>query len=876
MNEKSCPICHTSIPEHAPGGLCPACVLRGADEPEPGPSHGPTLEEVAAAFPKLEILRLIGHGGMGYVYQARQPELDRMVALKILSPSLRSDPAFEERFAREARVLGKLKHPNIVTLYEHGESGGYFYLLMEFIDGVNLRQAMSAGRFSPEQALAIVPAICDALQSAHALGVWHRDIKPENILLDRDGRVKIADFGIARILGDPERNFTLTRTGGLLGSAAYMAPEQHEKPHDVDHRADIYSLGVVIYEMLTGELPLGRFPLPSQRAEVGKRIDEIVLRTLEKERELRQQSADEVRTEVEASGSPATSGSIGRRVNLTFSRTPWILLITGVVLLLVFSLTTDPFIVSHFWRKVTDPSFSSTTMSSESDVGNAYLHLLRLWFGLGLALALIGTGWMIANPFRRKTHVNSPRATNSPWDMDKKHEPRPRSAGEARTEVEGAANTPALATHKPAKRSVAKPVLIGCAALLALGLLVLLVPLLLLFSFRAKSGRAAEEMKRRQMEEVRAIQEAERANPEAAVRSMIEAAKRKDAVAFKRGISDRLLERTLKEDVTLAEPMRDWARLTFSAVVSKNHNHAVVLLDDREKQTHSEIPLVWENGSWKVDVPKGEGGPGSAEGEFPQAAEEGSHFEIMENAATTTEPMPEIIVNVLEDGSLRVEGATVDLKQLGEKMSMIVLKSKDQPVRIRSDSKVPYKRLLEVIGACQLAGIWNISFASGLKGEPAEGGESPDMDGWLKTCPREVLHKSSEDMTTLLRNLGWTDNPGAWPGGKRPKTKVWAHSMTNFDEDDSNDWVFHVRNLTPAGRPVAGTLIYDLTEHGWTCVAMLPGTFPVIWNAKTLEGRRGIMTRDPMENEPGAERLRYFMWNGERYVEDHQEIGRGG
>lgn len=299
MNEKNCPLCHTSIPEHAPGGLCPACVLRGADEPELDLSNGPTIEEVAAAFPKLEILRLIGHGGMGYVYQAHQPDLDRMVALKILSPVLRRDPAFEERFAREARVLGKLKHPNIVTLYEHGESGGYFYLMMEFIDGVNLRQAMSAGRFSPERALAIVPAICDALQSAHAQGVWHRDIKPENILLDKDGRVKIADFGIARILGDPERNFTLTRTGGQLGSVAYMAPEQHEKPHSVDHRADIYSLGVVIYEMLTGELPLGRFPAPSQRAEVNARIDEIVLRTLEKERELRQQSAGEVKTEVE-------------------------------------------------------------------------------------------------------------------------------------------------------------------------------------------------------------------------------------------------------------------------------------------------------------------------------------------------------------------------------------------------------------------------------------------------------------------------------------------------------------------------------------------------------------------------------------------------
>ncbi|MBN8457674.1 MAG: serine/threonine protein kinase [Verrucomicrobia bacterium] len=246
---------------------------------------------------------------MGFVYQARQPDLDRMVALKILSPALRKDPAFEERFAREARVLGKLKHPNIVTLHEHGESGGYFYLMMEYIDGVNLRQAMSAGRFSPEQALAIVPSICDALQTAHAQGVWHRDIKPENILLDKDGRVKIADFGIARIVGDPERNFTLTRTGGQLGSAAYMAPEQHEKPHSVDHRADIYSLGVVIYEMLTGELPLGRFPLPSQRAEVGKRIDEIVLQTLEKERELRQQSAEEVKTDVRRATQPGATRS---------------------------------------------------------------------------------------------------------------------------------------------------------------------------------------------------------------------------------------------------------------------------------------------------------------------------------------------------------------------------------------------------------------------------------------------------------------------------------------------------------------------------------------------------------------------------------------
>ena len=298
MNPKICPNCDRPIPPQAPGGFCPACVLRDADEPPPPGRAAPSLAEVAAAFPQFEILSFIGQGGMGTVFKARQPGLDRVVALKILCPELGRDPAFAERFAREARVLAKLNHPNIVTVFEHGESGGFFYLLMEYVDGVNLRQAMRAGRFTPEQALAVVPGICDALQAAHAEGVWHRDIKPENILLDAQGTVKIVDFGIARLVGDPARDFTLTRTGAALGSAAYMAPEQHEKPHEVDHRADIYSLGVVIYEMLTGELPLGRFPAPSRRAAVSARIDEIVFQTLEKERELRQQSAAEVKTDV--------------------------------------------------------------------------------------------------------------------------------------------------------------------------------------------------------------------------------------------------------------------------------------------------------------------------------------------------------------------------------------------------------------------------------------------------------------------------------------------------------------------------------------------------------------------------------------------------
>jgi tRNA A-37 threonylcarbamoyl transferase component Bud32 len=262
----------------------------------------PTLEEVRAAFPELEVEGEIGRGGMAVVFKARQPHLDRTIALKILAPWLAGEPGFAERFAREARVLAKLNHPNIVTIHDFGQAARFFYLLMEFVDGVNLRQAMEAGRFTPEQALGLVPKICDALEYAHGEGVLHRDIKPDNILLDGKGRVKIADFGIAKLGGEAEVPSTLTRSGMRLGTPAYMAPEQMVNPGDVDHRADIYSLGVVLYEMLTGELPLGRFAAPSEKSAVDGRIDEIVFRTLEKERERRFQSAGEMKTRVEGLG----------------------------------------------------------------------------------------------------------------------------------------------------------------------------------------------------------------------------------------------------------------------------------------------------------------------------------------------------------------------------------------------------------------------------------------------------------------------------------------------------------------------------------------------------------------------------------------------
>ncbi len=304
---KTCPQCGQPLAEASAEGLCARCLMSAAVRPgEKTITDGPEIGEVASPeqvnilFPHLEILELVGRGGMGAVYRARQRALDRIVALKVLPPGLGADPQFAERFLREARALAKLNHPNIVTVHDFGESGGRYYLVMEFIDGANLRQMLKAGQLQPKDALAIVPKICEALQYAHDEGVVHRDIKPENVLVDRTGRVKIADFGLAKLLGKDSAELPLTQAGMHLGTPRYMAPEQLDKPETVDHRADIYSLGVVFYEMLTGEVPMGRFALPSEKVQVDVKLDEIVLRSLERDVERRYQHVSEVKQDVES------------------------------------------------------------------------------------------------------------------------------------------------------------------------------------------------------------------------------------------------------------------------------------------------------------------------------------------------------------------------------------------------------------------------------------------------------------------------------------------------------------------------------------------------------------------------------------------------
>ncbi len=336
-----CPQCGAEVPKDAPQGLCPNCVLRagfGTQQTDSVSQVGsastdsfdaqyvpPTPAELASHFPDLEILELVGRGGMGVVYKARQKRLDRLVALKILASKIGQDPAFAERFAREARAMAMLSHPHVVAVHDFGQTDGLYYFLMEFVDGLNLRRLLDTGKLTPEEALAIVPQICEALQYAHDHGVVHRDIKPENLLLDKEGRIKIADFGIAKLVGrqvageaenlpspacgrgaggeggqEPLLASQLTAAGQIIGTPQYMAPEQIEHPLQVDHRADIYSLGVVFYQMLTGELPIGRFAPPSKKVQIDVRLDEVVLRALEKEPEQRYQQASEIKTQVES------------------------------------------------------------------------------------------------------------------------------------------------------------------------------------------------------------------------------------------------------------------------------------------------------------------------------------------------------------------------------------------------------------------------------------------------------------------------------------------------------------------------------------------------------------------------------------------------
>ncbi len=271
--------------------------------PPPGMWTPPTAEELDAQLRGFNVEKLLGRGGMGAVYQARQISLDRTVAIKILPPEFAEDPAFASRFEREAKSLAQLNHPNIVHIHDFGKTdAGHYFFVMEFVDGTDFHHLIQAGQLDAIGALNAVSQICDALAYAHSQGYVHRDIKPANVFLNTQGMAKVGDFGLAKIIGTdtvtPSADPSLTVSGVAMGTPFYSSPEQ-SAGLPVDQRADIYSLGVMFYEMLTGQIPRGHFEPPSKRVQIDVRIDDVVLRAMANEPEMRYQSAPEMQSEVD-------------------------------------------------------------------------------------------------------------------------------------------------------------------------------------------------------------------------------------------------------------------------------------------------------------------------------------------------------------------------------------------------------------------------------------------------------------------------------------------------------------------------------------------------------------------------------------------------
>lgn len=259
----------------------------------------PTVAELQAEIPHLEILSFVGHGGMGTYYRARHPKLERLAAVKILPVDPRTDADLIASFKKEAKAMARLSHPNIIGIYEFLETETALYLVMEFVEGDIFERLINARSFDLSEILAIITQICSALNHAHENGVIHRDLRPGNTMLDQSGLVKVGDFGLARLMGEELFRRKMTETNLAMGTMDYVAPEQLETGYPVDHRADIYSLGMMIYKLLTRVLPRGSFVVPSKLVpNLDPRIDDLVIRCLQRNPANRFQQVTELWIEV--------------------------------------------------------------------------------------------------------------------------------------------------------------------------------------------------------------------------------------------------------------------------------------------------------------------------------------------------------------------------------------------------------------------------------------------------------------------------------------------------------------------------------------------------------------------------------------------------
>ncbi|MFT7619848.1 MAG: serine/threonine protein kinase [Planctomycetota bacterium] len=296
---KECPACGSSTISEASDGLCFSCQIKGMeakkfsansfffDDEESAVDLAEDIPNRIRAYLKdtIRIDGELGRGAMGIVFSGHQEKLDRPIAVKVLTPHPDLHGILVDRFMIEARTMAKLNHGNIVTIHDFGQTDCKLsYFIMEKVQGTTLKDHLEFNSICMRDLLMIMSQVADAIGHAHGRDVIHRDIKPENILVNRRGHAKVLDFGLAKLEG-ASHVARLTRTHQMLGTPLYMAPEQAFSAKNVDHRTDLYAVGVILYEILTGTMPHKGFAAPSSFGKVDNFLDDLVIGLLQKKPE---------------------------------------------------------------------------------------------------------------------------------------------------------------------------------------------------------------------------------------------------------------------------------------------------------------------------------------------------------------------------------------------------------------------------------------------------------------------------------------------------------------------------------------------------------------------------------------------------------------